>query len=70
MVRKTVAQLVEQPCRQVAGSSPAGQAIQAIIGSQRDTDLDPRPALPAATAQGVVSLEAGVREESRQARLA
>ena len=70
MVRKTVAQLVEQPCRQVAGSNPAGQVMQAIIVSQGDTDLDPRPALPVATAQGVVSMRAGVREENRQARLA
>jgi len=44
--------------------------MQAIIVSQGDTDLDPRPALPVATAQGVVSLRAGVREENRQARLA
>ncbi|KKO01818.1 hypothetical protein LCGC14_0111690 [marine sediment metagenome] len=91
MVRKTVAQLVEQPCRQVAGSQampkawpsgmtralrriadpiPAGQVIHRPLKAKQDTVLNPRPALPVATAQGVVSLGAGVREESRQARLA
>lgn len=91
MVGKTVAQLVEQPCRQVAGSqampkawpsgmtralwriadpSPAGQVFHWVLKPEQDTVHNPRPALPVATAQGVVSLRAGVREENRQARLA